>query len=186
MKKIVSCIIFLSMIFSLACTVSAAELHASHDDYSTKIWEKEIIVEVTCEEDTYTYPMNPNYRYTFIWVSPSKTRAVCWSCGRSTMGISNVKRQYDSDGKPCPIAPAGLYSDIFNEWHTYTCEKCTSCGAQGEYLNSSNPVVSYTARCYNDDNPSENGEWEVKAEYTMANGYNPHQCLSWWLNGILE
>ena len=156
----------------------AVEAAATSDECLGHVWEKEVVVYVSCEEDTFNYEMNPNYRYTFVWEVPTKTRAVCYNCGRSTMSLVKEKEQTDSDGKMCPVAPAALYSDIFNQWYTYTLEKCTSCGYKGEEYD---PVRSYTSRCYNDDNPSENGEWEVRAEYTMANGYNPLQSLNWWL-----
>lgn len=158
------------------CNISSHDIDAA-DDYE---WEKEVTVELNGEE-VYTYPKNPNYRYTFIWTTPSKARAVCYMCGMSAMSTVNRMSQYSCIDRACPIALAGLYNDYYNTWHTRTYERCTACGYESEGFNLR---VTYTSFCRNGDNRIENGEeveWEVREEYTMANGYDLHQSLRWWL-----
>lgn len=146
--------------------------------FSDYTWEKEIVVEVNNEAETFTYPKNPNYRYIFVWFTPSQTRAVCYNCGVSAMGTVTRKVQWGLDYLECPLAwGAGMSNDFFSTYHHYTRERCTACGYQSqEWLDR----LSYTAWCSNEDNPII-GEWEVREEYTPAAGYNPHQSLRWWL-----
>ena len=98
-------------------------------------------------------------------------------CGGYGMSTVTRKSQYGCTPKDCPTIGAALNTDLFSEWRHYTRERCISCGYSSEEWLSQ---TTYTAWCAYDDNPID-GEWVVRMEYTMANGYNPHQSLRWWL-----
>lgn len=137
----------------------------------------EMIVEVESEEDIHSYPKNPNYRYTFIWVTPSNTRAVCYNCGKATMSVVNRKSQYGSDYKQCPLSfGAGLSNDDFYTWDHYSYERCTACGYRSEewYVRR-----SYSVYC-NNYAPGSQIEWQIVDNYVYG-VHDIHQDLSWWL-----
>lgn len=85
------------------CTDCAYHLMSA----SNYTWEKEVVVEAQNESETFTYPRNPNYRYTFVWFTPSQSRAVCYNCGASAMGTVTRKSQWGCDDIQCPLAWGG-------------------------------------------------------------------------------
>lgn len=187
MRKYVSFILGMTLLGTFTLENKVFAQKSVHDcmehqvcltDLVVQEWEKEVIVEVANEEETLNYPMNPKYRYTFVWYTPSKSRAVCYSCGASAMGTVTRKSEWGIDDKECALAwGAGLYNDLFFTWYHYQRERCTSCGySSEEWLDR----ISYTAECRNGDNPP-SGQWEVREEYTPKAGYDPHQSLRWWL-----
>lgn len=196
MKKMLAIILTLVLVVSIAPSeyVHAAEMVDSeagfrHEEVNLEYdadphfnYEKTIIYYVDCEEDSYSVEIDPelNIRYIFEWETPSKARAVCYNCGKSTMSTVTRKILYAYYDKTCPLTYGpGLYNDLFFEYHHYAHERCTACGYQGEeWLDRK----SYTATCGNVD-PMNEQVWEVRMEYTQAAGYDPHQSLSWWLEG---
>lgn len=152
------------------------ELFEANDlEYTQK---EELVIEVASEAETFTYPIDPNYRYTFVWSTPSLARAVCYNCGKSTMSTVTRKSEWGTDYLQCPLSyGAGLENDYFTTWYHYMRERCTACGYNSEEWFDRK---SYTAICSNYD-PMYTQVWEVREEYTMAAGYDPHQSLRWWL-----
>ena len=142
--------------------------------------KEELVIEVENEIETFSYPKNPNYRYTFIWTTPSLSRAVCYECGRSTMSTVNRKSQYAYDCLECPLAYGpGLQNDDFITWDYYKRERCTACGYQSaEWYDRR----SYTAICNNGD-PMYSPEWSMLENYDPTRD-DPHQNLNWWLYRI--
>ncbi len=161
-----------------ACSISHGEVVSwTSSNFDER---EELIIEVENEAETYTYPKDPNYRYTFIWITPSLSRAICYECGRSTMSTVTRKSQYGGDYLECPLAyGAGLANDMFCTWDYYKRERCTSCGYQSaEWYDRR----SYTAICSNGD-PMYSPEWTMAENYS-PNLHDPHQNLNWWLYKI--
>lgn len=189
MKKTIKttlCVIFNTVLVAVSALPNlafAAEVTnanpASYNESQQTIWEKEVVVEVSSEEEFLRYPKNPNFRYTFIFTSPSSTRAVCYMCGRPNMSTMTYKDQASGLSKACPT-DGGWGTDMFYSWNNYTYERCTACGYKGsEWLSQ----VTYTAQCRNGDSSWDGEDWVVRYEYTQSNGYNLHQSLRYWTEG---
>ena len=180
---IMTLILFVPVVLNVsvyACNMDGIMENAAAEEILTGGKIEEFIIEVENEEETFSYPKNPNYRYTFIWSEPSNTRAVCYMCHYSTMSTVTRKSQYGCDYKQCPLAfGAGLANDIFNTWDHYRWEKCTHCGYESDEWFDRR---SYTAICSNDD-PFYSPEWVVVEDYDPEQ-HNVHQNLNWWLYHI--
>lgn len=185
------CLIFTTALLIMATLPNvavAAEIvndcgqSCGHDHYTDyiedqeNVWGKEVIIEVNSEEEFLLYPKNPNYRYTFTITRPSLTRAVCYMCGKSTMGTVTNIVQASGKAIACPT-DGHNGNDIFSSWNHYMYERCTSCGYKGSTWLSQ---TTYTATCLNGDTPPNGGDWVVRYEYTQSTGYNLHQSLRWW------
>lgn len=184
-KKIFSLLFAMCFIFSIVPFSSFADGHyfcleSGHNHknefaYVTN-FEKEITVELKNEKDFFTYPRNPNYKYTFIIQSPISTRAICHKCGRGTLGLARVQEQKSKLIRACPVSQWG--SDYMDTWANYDVERCTSCGYS---------VIAYTrADTYTSTCKSSGGNYTVVKGHDMAHGYDIHESYDYWVRGVMS
>ncbi|MBQ2752887.1 MAG: hypothetical protein IJF29_02075 [Firmicutes bacterium] len=194
MKKVISMIIVISLILVPNGFAFASEINHEHN--CSGLCDNDILndmqagtngyidykQEVTVIVDNYfeflRYPKNPDYKYTFVIneIEPLNTRAVCYMCGRSSLGTASYLEETNTRLRACP-SNAYFANDVFMEWTTFRYELCSACGYESEPWESG---ISYTAQCKNDNTPADGGDWIVKYEYTQSAGYDLHQSLRWW------
>ncbi|MEW8994172.1 hypothetical protein [Clostridium sp.] len=151
--------------------------HGHEAEYVSKSeFKKEVVIEVASEEEALSYPRDPNYKYTFIIQSSIASRAVCYICGRPSLGLATTKEQGDKKVRQCPIN--GWGSDHMDIWCNYEVERCTSCGFSTKIKRLAD---TYTATCFNGA-----GEYEVRKGWNMTNGYDIHQSYDYWMYGIFN
>lgn len=165
MKKIFCVVLALVAVLSLSLVTFAHPLTPVQP-------EKEVVIEIEKEEDFFQYPCDPNYKYTFIWQLPQKARTICYKCGKPYLGLAQIREQSTTYTVGCP--DNGLSPDVFSTWNNYSVERCTYCHMQN--IISKLPDT-YSAYC------TEMGDtWEVRKEWTLANGHQLHECYDYWIN----
>lgn len=168
MKKTISLVLVIMIIMLFPGMAYAHATHSivhKHED----VFEKEVTIEVNNEEEFLGYTLNPNYKYTFIIQSPQAPRAVCYMCGRSTMGVVKIKDQGTTYTVGCPWNQ--LQPDVFITWFNYEAERCTACGYQSSPWRV---VDTYTAEHGRD-------VYEVRVEWTREGGYDLHNVYDYWM-----
>ena len=141
----------------------------------------QIIVEVSSEEEMMNYSRNSEYRYKFIIAEPIVSRAVCYMCGRATMGTATVKEEeWAVVARSCPLNQWGVLDHFITD-NNYRIERCTACGYEAIIQQLG---YTYRAICRNTDIPDEM-EWEVREGWYMSDGYDIHQVYDYWVYGIM-
>lgn len=168
MKKIY--LMFLTLVSSVIFAFTALA-HGAEETIINQ-FEKEVVVEVSSEEEFLNYPMNPDYKYTFLFPVDVKRRTICYNCGQPYLGLGTEREQSTTITVGCPgnqYAP-----DIFYTWNNWNVERCTACGMSNRI---SKKADTYSSWCYDMQR-----DWEVKKSYTLAGGYDLHQVYDYWVN----
>lgn len=191
MKRAVGIFLSIIMVMSFSGVAFAHDVRSdvcTHSDFCTHQvvdegfeYEKEVVVEVRSEEEMLRYPRNLNYRYTFIIPIPQATRAVCYMCGRSTMGLANVREEWSRVAKSCPMNQWGDL-DHFMTDKNYQVERCTACGYRVKVKDYAN---TYRSLCRN-SGMYDDIEYEVRPEWYMSNGHDIHEVYVYWVYGIYQ
>lgn len=150
----------------------------AHENTANTEYNSEIVVEVDTYEDFLNYVKNPLFKYTFVIKKPpiiQLRNSFCYYCGKQTLTMNNYRTfELNRKAKGCPYNPDVI--DHFTTWGNTYDLSCGSCG----YRETIDKGESYTAYCLNSEGLDFMRTFEVRRNWTLAGGYEIHQCWSTW------
>ena len=169
MKRFVFLVLSICMIFS--ASLSGFANSANYIDNSSRI---EMVFSSEAERDAFVHSdqYDPSARYLFVIESSESvtTRAVCYFCGKNTMGIATMEEDYGAAGITCPYDP--LCPDSMEKYRVFKAERCAACG---NYVEINFIRWRYVVNC-----TITGGQFDVIPGATMEQGYDAHECLPGW------
>lgn len=166
----------LSVVYALAEESKEVFRRNLESSINTEMGSTDVVVKFVESIDDVVFDTEEESRFFYVFDSFQPLRAICYECGSPNMGLGSGVSNSMNQPHTCPTSPMGW--DIFKTYDHYSFEYCAACGYVSDSWVS---YRTYAAECRTGNTPSDGEDWEVRYEYTQANGYDLHQSLRYWL-----